>query len=132
CCTPMVASSRTVGRKHAMEMLLTGDMVSAERAAEIGLVNNVVAASELTAETMALAEKIAAKSPLVVKIGKELFQRQLEAPLADAYRLAAEAMVENMPVRDAGEGISAFLDERPAQWSELQGYHDRYYCPFAK
>src|SRR6476620_8352146 len=91
CSTPMVALSRTIGRKHALEMLLTGDMVSPGRAAEIGLVNRVVAAANLTAATMELAEKIGAKSPLTVKIGKELFQRQLDAPLADAYRLAAEA-----------------------------------------
>ena len=117
CSTPMVALSRTVGRKHALEMLLTGDMVSAGRAAEIGLVNKVVPAAELTAATMELAEKIAAKSPLTLKIGKELFQRQLDAPLADAYRLAAEAMVENMLARDAEEGIGAFLEKRPPHWS---------------
>ena len=107
----------TIGRKHALEMLLTGDMVSPGRAAEIGLVNKVVAAANLTAATMELAEKIAAKSPLTVKIGKELFQRQLDAPLADAYRLAAEAMVENMLARDAEEGIGAFLEKRPPHWS---------------
>ena len=117
CSTPMVALSRTVGRKHALEMLLTGDMVSAERAAEIGLVNKVVPAAELTAATMAYAERIAAKSPLTLKIGKELFQRQLDAPLADAYRLAAEAMVENMLARDAEEGIGAFLEKREPHWS---------------
>ena len=116
CSTPMVALSRAVGRKHAMEMLLTGDMVPAARAADIGLVNKVVPASHLPAETMALAEKIAAKSPLILKIGKELFQRQLDAPLADAYRLAVEAMVENMLARDAAEGIGAFLDKREPQW----------------
>ncbi len=116
CSTPMVALSRAVGRKQALEMLLTGDMVPAKRAAEIGLVNKVVPAAELTAETMALAEKIAAKSPLTVKIGKALFQRQLDAPLAEAYRLASEAMVENMLARDAEEGIGAFLDKREPHW----------------
>ena len=117
CSTPMVALSRTVGRKHALEMLLTGDMVSAERAAEIGLVNRVVPAAELTAATTEYAERIAAKSPLTLKIGKELFQRQLDAPLADAYRMAAEAMVENMLARDAEEGIGAFLEKREPHWS---------------
>jgi enoyl-CoA hydratase/carnithine racemase len=117
CSTPMVALSRTVGRKHAMEMLLTGDMIPADRAAEMGLVNKVVPTGELVAETTALAERIAAKSPLVLKIGKELFQRQLDAPLADAYRLASEAMVENMLARDAEEGIGAFLEKREPTWS---------------
>jgi len=116
CSTPMVALSRAVARKHALEMLLTGDMLPALRAAEIGLVNKVAPASELTAETMALAAKIAAKSPLTVKVGKELFQRQLDAPLAEAYRLASEAMVENMLARDAEEGIGAFLDKRQPDW----------------
>ena len=116
CSTPMVALSRAVGRKQALEMLLTGDTLPAHRAAEIGLVNKVVPASELTAATMAFAAKIAAKSPLTIKVGKELFQRQLEAPLADAYRLASEAMVENMLARDAEEGIGAFLAKREPHW----------------
>jgi len=116
CSTPMVALSRAVNRKHALEMLLTGDMVPAQRAAEIGLVNRVVPVSQLTAETTALAERIAAKSPATVKIGKELFQRQLDLRLADAYRLAGEAMVENMLYRDAEEGIGAFLDKREPNW----------------
>jgi enoyl-CoA hydratase/carnithine racemase len=116
CSTPMVALSRAVVRKHALEMLLTGDILPALRAAEIGLVNKVVPASELTAATMALAAKIAAKSPATVKVGKELFQRQLDAPLAEAYRLASEAMVENMLARDAEEGIGAFLDKREPNW----------------
>ena len=116
CSTPMVALSRAVNRKHALEMLLTGDMVPAQRAAEIGLVNRVVPVSQLTAETTVLAERIAAKSPATVKIGKELFQRQLDLRLADAYRLAGEAMVENMLYRDAEEGIGAFLDKREPNW----------------
>ena len=106
-----------VGRKHALEMLLTGDMVSAERAAEIGLVNKVVPQRTSLPRRWSYAERIAAKSPLTLKIGKELFQRQLDAPLADAYRLAAEAMVENMLARDAEEGIGAFLEKRPPHWS---------------
>ncbi len=116
CSTPMVALSRTVGRKHALEMLLTGEAVTAERAAAIGLVNRVVAAAALTDATMALAAQIAAKSPATVKFGKELFQRQLDAPLAEAYRLASAAMVANMLARDAEEGIGAFLDKRPPHW----------------
>ena len=116
CSTPMVALSRGVARKHALEMLLTGNMVPAVRAAEIGLVNKVVPAAELTAATMALADRIAAKSPLTVKTGKEAFQRQLDLPLEDAYHYAAEVMVENMLAHDAEEGIGAFLDKRPPHW----------------
>jgi enoyl-CoA hydratase/carnithine racemase len=116
CSTPMVALSRSVNRKHALEMLLTGDMVPAARAAEIGLINKAVPAAELTRETMALAERIASKSPLVVKFGKETFQRQLDAPLAEAYRIAAETMVNNMLARDAEEGIGAFLQKREPKW----------------
>jgi enoyl-CoA hydratase/carnithine racemase len=116
CSTPMVALSRNVTRKHALEMLLTGDMVPAARAAEMGLINRAVPATELTAETMALAGRIASKSPLVVKYGKESFQRQLDAPLAEAYRIAAETMVNNMLARDAEEGIGAFLGKRDPKW----------------
>jgi enoyl-CoA hydratase/carnithine racemase len=116
CSTPMVALSRSVNRKHALEMLLTGDAIPAGRAAEMGLVNKAVPAGELTAETMALANRIASKSPLVVKFGKETFQRQLDASLADAYRIAAETMVDNMLARDAEEGIGAFLGKREPKW----------------
>jgi enoyl-CoA hydratase/carnithine racemase len=116
CSTPMVALSRSVARKHALEMLLTGDFVPADRAAEIGLVNRVVEPAELTSETMALAERIATKSPLILKIGKEAFQRQLDQPLAEAYRTASEIMVENMLARDAEEGIGAFLTKREPHW----------------
>jgi enoyl-CoA hydratase/carnithine racemase len=117
CSRPMVALSRSVSRKHALEMLLTGDMVPADRAAEIGLVNRVVEPEELTLETMALAERIASKSPATLRIGKVAFQRQLDMPLAEAYRYAAEAMVENMLTADAEEGIGAFLGKRPARWT---------------
>jgi enoyl-CoA hydratase/carnithine racemase len=117
CSTPMVALSRSVPRKHALEMLLTGDMMPAERAAEIGLINRVTDAEDLTAETMALAARIADKSPLTLRIGKEAFQAQLDMPLADAYRYAAEVMVDNMLTDDAEEGIGAFLGKRPAQWT---------------
>jgi enoyl-CoA hydratase/carnithine racemase len=113
----MVALSRNVSRKHALEMLLTGDMVPAGRAVEIGLVNRVVPTERLSSETMALAEKIAEKSPLTLKIGKETFQQQLDMPLADAYRYAAEVMVSNMLTNDAEEGIGAFLGKRTPSWT---------------
>jgi enoyl-CoA hydratase/carnithine racemase len=116
CSTPMVALSRNVSRKHALEMLLTGDMVPAARAAEIGLVNRAVPAEELTRETMSLAARIASKSPAALKYGKEIFQRQLELPLVEAGRLAAEVMVENMLAQDAAEGIAAFIEKREPVW----------------
>lgn len=116
CSTPMVALSRNLGRKHAMEMLLTGDMIAAERAAEMGLVNRVVAAAELTAATTELATRIAAKSGRTLKIGKQAFYAQAEMPLAEAYDFAARVMVDNMLIPDAEEGIQAFIEKRPAQW----------------
>ncbi len=118
CSTPMVALSRNVTRKHAMEMLLTGELISAEDAARIGLVNHVVAPGHERAEALKLAEKIAAKSTLTVKIGKEAFYRQAEMPLADAYKYASDVMVENMLARDAEEGISAFIEKRAPQWQD--------------
>jgi enoyl-CoA hydratase/carnithine racemase len=118
CSTPMAPLSRNVARKHAMEMLLTGDLISAQDAFRIGLVNRVVpAASEFDA-AMALARKIAGKSSHVVRIGKEAFYRQLEMGLDEAYRYTAEVMVENMMARDAKEGISAFVEKRPAKWED--------------
>jgi len=116
CSTPMVALSRNVSRKHAMHMLLTGDMVDAERAREIGLVNEVVPAGEARAAAQALAARIAARSPLTLKIGKEAFYRQLEYDLDEAYAYAAEVMVENMMARDAEEGIGAFIEKREPTW----------------
>jgi enoyl-CoA hydratase/carnithine racemase len=116
CSTPMVALSRNVSRKHAMEMLLTGEMIGAEEAARIGLVNHVVAPGREREEALELAEKIAAKSALTLKIGKEAFYRQLEMPLAEAYKYACAVMVDNMLARDAEEGISAFIEKRPPQW----------------
>jgi enoyl-CoA hydratase/carnithine racemase len=117
CSTPMVALSRAVGRKDAMEMLLTGDLVDAARAREIGLVNRVVPEAELDAATAALAGQIAAKSPLVLAIGKEAFYRQAEMDLQGAYRYAAEVMTRNMLARDATEGIDAFLAKRQPVWT---------------
>jgi enoyl-CoA hydratase/carnithine racemase len=116
CSTPMVALSRNVPRKNAMEMLLTGAPVGAEEAARIGLVNRVVAPEALTAETEALARVIASKSPLTLKIGKEAFYDQIEMGLADAYDHAARVMVENLLARDAEEGISAFVEKRHPTW----------------
>jgi enoyl-CoA hydratase/carnithine racemase len=118
CSTPMVALSRNVSRKHAMEMLLTGDLISAEDAARIGLVNRVVAAGSEREEALALARKIAAKSTHVVKIGKEAFYRQAELDLAAAYAYASNIMVENMLARDAEEGIAAFVEKRPPTWED--------------
>src|SRR5215207_2057410 len=116
CSTPMVSLSRNVAAKHAMEMLLTGDTISADAAARIGLVNRSVDPAGLEAATMELAHHIAAKSAHVVKIGKEAFYRQSEMTLADAYAYAAEVMVENMLARDAEEGIAAFIEKRSARW----------------
>jgi enoyl-CoA hydratase/carnithine racemase len=117
CSTPMVALSRNVGRKAAMEMLLTGDLIDAARAREIGLVNRVVADTELDTAVSALAGQIVAKSPYVLAIGKEAFYRQAEMELDAAYRYAAETMTRNMLARDAAEGIDAFLAKRAPQWS---------------
>ena len=116
CSTPMVALSRAVGRKPAIEMLLTGEPIDAARARELGLVNRVVPAGRLRAEVDELARRIAGKSALTVGIGKEAFYRQAELDLADAYRYAAEVMTTNMLARDAGEGIDAFLEKRPPRW----------------
>ena len=118
CSTPMVALSRAVGRKPAMEMLLTGGLVDAERARAMGLVNRVVPRAELTEATTRLAREIAGKSALTLKIGKEAFYRQLELDLAAAYRYTAEVMTTNMLARDAAEGIDAFLEKRPPQWQD--------------
>jgi enoyl-CoA hydratase/carnithine racemase len=118
CSTPMVALSRNIPRKQAMEMLLTGDMVAARRAAEIGLINRVVPAGEERAAAVALAKQVAAKSAHTVKIGKESFYRQLEMNLAEAYRYASEVMTENMMARDAEEGIGAFIEKRKPTWED--------------
>ncbi len=118
CSTPMVALSRNVARKHAMEMLLTGEMISAEDALRMGLVNRVVDSEVLGAETMALAHKIASKPATTVKIGKEAFYRQLEMGLADAYDYASQVMTENMLAAEAEEGIGAFVEKRDPKWPE--------------
>ncbi len=116
CSTPMVALSRAVPAKQAMEMLLTGEMIDAGTAVAVGLVNRVVPDDSLDAAVGALAATIAEKSPLVLSIGKEAFHRQRELPLAEAYAYTAEVMVRNLEAADAGEGIAAFLDKRPPTW----------------
>jgi enoyl-CoA hydratase/carnithine racemase len=118
CSTPMVALSRNVSRKHAMEMLLTGEPISAEHAARIGLINAVTEPGRERDEALKLARTIAAKSALTVKLGKEAFYRQIEMPLHEAYGYAAEVMVENMLAHDAEEGIGAFIDKRPPKWED--------------
>ncbi|MEC8552197.1 MAG: enoyl-CoA hydratase-related protein, partial [Pseudomonadota bacterium] len=105
-------------RKHAMEMLLTGDPCPAPRAAEIGLINRAVPDEDLTAEVMEAARKIAGKSTATVAFGKPAFYRQAELPLGEAYDYAAAVMVENMLARDAEEGISAFIEKRPPRWTD--------------
>ncbi len=117
CSTPMVALSRAVSRKHAMEMLLTGELMDAETARRFGLVNRVVPAAALEAETQALAAQIAGKSGAVLKIGKEAFYRQLEMGLDDAYDYASGVIAANMEMRDAEEGIDAFIAKREPVWS---------------
>ena len=117
CSTPMIALSRNVSRKQAMEMLLLGDMLPADAAKDYGLVNRVVDADHVMAEAMAMARQIADKSPLTVAIGKEAFYRQLEQPLVEAYDYAAGVMVKNMMARDAEEGIGAFIEKREPKWT---------------
>ena len=118
CSTPMVALSRNVARKPAMEMLLTGEPVSATEAEQLGLVNRVVSADALEAATLALAGTIAQKPRSTVRIGKEAFYRQLELPQKAAYDYTATVMAENMMVPGAREGIAAFMEKRPPNWSE--------------
>ena len=118
CSTPMIALSRNVLRKHAMEMLLTGEMVGAEKAAAIGLVNRVVAPGDERSAAMALAMEIASKSAYTVKTGKQAFYRQAKMGLAEAYDYASEVMTENMMAHDAEEGICAFIDKRDPTWQD--------------
>ena len=118
CSTPMVALSRNVGRKQAMEMLLTGRPIDAFEARAAGLINTVVADEAALDEAVsALAGTVAGKSPLTLAIGKEAFYRQLEMPLADAYAYASDVMTTNMMARDAEEGIDAFLEKRAPRWT---------------
>src|SRR6202040_3125567 len=118
CSTPMVALSRNVARKQAMEMLLTGEPVTALRAREIGLINSVVAAGSERDAAIALAQKVARKSAHTIKLGKTAFYRQAEMSLADAYRYASQVMTENMMAADAEEGIGAFIEKREPKWKD--------------
>jgi len=118
CSTPMVALSRAIGRKAAMEMLLTGDFIDAATAKALGLVNQVVAAGELRAATDALAHKIAEKSALAIALGKEAFYRQIEMDLSSAYTYTNEVMTDNMQAHDAEEGIDAFIEKRKPVWRD--------------
>jgi enoyl-CoA hydratase/carnithine racemase len=117
CSTPMVALTRAVGRKAAMEMLLTGELIDAARARELGLVNRVVPEADLDAAVAVLAGQIAAKSPLTLAIGKGAFYRQAELGLDDAYAYVSEVMTRNMLAHDAAEGIDAFLARREPVWT---------------
>ena len=118
CSTPMVALSRNVSNKHAMEMLLTGDMISAAGAAEIGLVNRAIAPEALQETALEMARKIASKSSMTLATGKRAFYAQREMSLAQAYDYASSVMVENMLARDAEEGIGAFIEKRAPQWQD--------------
>jgi enoyl-CoA hydratase/carnithine racemase len=116
CSTPMVALSRNVSRKHAMQMLLTGELIDADTALRYGLISEVAPVAELRARTLALAARITAKSPLILAIGKQAFYAQAELAVADAYAYAAEVMVANLATQDAREGIDAFLAKRTPLW----------------
>ena len=116
CSTPMVALSRNVSNKMAMEMLLSGDLISPQHAVEIGLINSVSDSAELTNHTMSMAEKIAGKSSMTVAIGKRAFYAQKEMSLEQAYEYAAQVMVDNMLKKDSEEGINAFIEKRHPKW----------------
>ena len=116
CSTPMVAVSRKINRKPMMKMLLTGEPIRAYHAKEIGLINDYFSKSKLNSETMKIAKKIASKSNLTIKIGKQAFYKQLEMPLRKAYSYTSQMMTYNMMAMDAKEGISAFLEKRKPNW----------------
>jgi enoyl-CoA hydratase/carnithine racemase len=117
CSTPLVAVGRAVSRKAAMELALTGEPIDAARAESLGLVNRVVPAGRALAEAQALAAKIASRPAAVTALGKRTYQAQIETSLADAYRIASDAMVENLGLPEAEEGVAAFLEKRPARWN---------------
>lgn len=116
CSTPMVAVSRNIGRKRALEMLLTGKPIDAATAAEWGLVNSVVAPEDLDEAALALARQVASASPLTLKIGKQAFYQQIDAGQAEAYELMSQTMAENAMTCDAQEGMGAFLEKREPHW----------------
>ncbi len=119
CSTPMVALSRNLPRKVAMEMLLLGETIAAAEAAAYGLVNRVVPAGKVMEEAMAMANRIASRSPIAVEIGKEAFYAQTELGVAQAYSYACEVMVHNMLMSEAQEGIAAFIEKRQPQWPSI-------------
>lgn len=118
CSTPMVALSRNIPRKQAFEMLTTGQFINAERARELGLVNRIASEDELEEATTVLAETVASKLAVAVKIGKEAFYNQLQMPLSEAYDYTGSVMAENMLFRDTEEGISAFIEKRDPNWEQ--------------
>ena len=118
CSTPMVALSRNIPRKQAFEMLTTGEFIGTDRAMALGLINRAVPAEDLQAATQELADTIAGKLASAVKIGKQAFYTQIEMGLEDAYDYTRDVMVENMLYRDTEEGISAFIEKRPPDWSQ--------------
>ena len=118
CSTPMVAISRNLTNKHSMEMLLTGELISSDKAAKIGLINDVVEINRLEDFVLKKAQKISKKSSVTLKIGKEAFYKQLDMKLSDAYDYASKVMVQNMLKLDAKEGIDAFIDKREPKWKD--------------
>ena len=118
CSTPMVPLSRNVAKKHAMEMLLTGDLINAEKAKSIGLINDIFEPEKLNNKVIEIASKIASKSKTTIKIGKKAFYEQKEMSLEDAYNYTSKIMAENMLHQDSEEGISAFLEKRTPNWKE--------------
>ena len=116
CSTPMVAVSRSIGRKRALQMLLTGQPIDAQTAADWGLVNRVVPAAELDAAVLELSRQIASASPLTLRIGKHAFYRQIDVGQDEAYELMSQTMAENAMTCDAQEGMTAFLEKRQATW----------------
>tara|TARA_Y100000590_G_C15649208_1_gene988088 strand:+ start:835 stop:1626 length:792 start_codon:yes stop_codon:yes gene_type:complete len=118
CSTPMVALSRNVNKKSAMEMLLTGEFINAHKAKEIGLINNYCTSDELMKRVFAMAEKISSKSMKTLKIGKNAFYNQKEMTLEDAYKYTSRVMMENMLEKDSEEGINAFLEKRKPHWED--------------
>ena len=118
CSTPMVAISRNLSNKHSMEMLLTGELISSDKAAKIGLINDVIEINKLKDFVLNKASKISKKSSVTLKIGKEAFYKQLDMKLSDAYDYASKVMVQNMLKLDAKEGIDAFIDKREPKWKD--------------
>jgi len=118
CSTPMVALSRKVGQSHAMEMLLTGEFITAQKALRIGLINRVCAAADMDRAVGELARRVASKSLMTLKTGKQAFYRQADMPLAEAYAYTADVMIDNMLKHDAKEGVAAFIEKRHPRWRD--------------